>query len=86
MEDDNPRILSGSKVLDLMLGGGYERDVITTIYGPAGSGKTILCLLCTINVARSGKKVIYPSYIVPVEEEGKIEKHSAEKKEIGAAA
>ena len=59
MEDDNPRILSGSKVLDLMLGGGYERDVITTIYGPAGSGKTILCLLCTINVARSGKKVIY---------------------------
>jgi len=50
---------SGSKILDQMLQGGYERDVITTIYGPAGSGKTVLCMLCAINVARLGKKVVY---------------------------
>ena len=61
MEDvklDN-RIRTGSNVLDAMLDGGYEKDIITTIYGPAGAGKTVLCLLCSIHVARSGKKVVY---------------------------
>jgi len=53
------RIPSGSKILDRMLEGGYETDIITTIYGPAGSGKTVLCLLCAINIARNNKKVIY---------------------------
>ena len=53
------KVKSGSKIMDLMLNGGYETDVITTVYGPAGSGKTILCLLCAINVARKGKKIIY---------------------------
>lgn len=57
--EENSRIPTGSKILDIMLDGGYENDVITTIYGPAGSGKTVLCLLCAINVARSGKKVVY---------------------------
>ncbi|MBS3105385.1 DNA repair and recombination protein RadB [Candidatus Woesearchaeota archaeon] len=59
MESTNNKIPTGSKVLDAVLDGGYENDVITTIYGPAGSGKTVLCLLCAINVARSGKKVVY---------------------------
>jgi len=59
MEETDEKILTGSKVLDLMLDGGYEKDVITTVYGPAGSGKTVLCLLCSINVARTGKKVVY---------------------------
>jgi len=53
------KIPTGSKILDKMLEGGYEKDVITTIYGPAGSGKTILAMLCCLNMARSGKKVIY---------------------------
>lgn len=53
------KIPSGSKILDRMLNGGYEKDIITTIYGPAGSGKTILCMLCTINMVRNKKKVIY---------------------------
>lgn len=53
------KIPSGSKVLDRMLEGGYEKDIITTIYGPAGSGKTVLCTLCAINVVRNGRKVIY---------------------------
>jgi DNA repair protein RadB len=53
------RIATGSKILDKMLGGGYETDVINTIYGPAGSGKTVLAMLCCLGVARSGKKVIY---------------------------
>jgi DNA repair protein RadB len=53
------KIPSGSKILDRMLNGGYEKDIITTIYGPAGSGKTVLCMLCAINAVRNKKKVIY---------------------------
>ncbi len=56
MADKTP---SGSKILDYMLEGGYENDVITTIYGPAGAGKTNLAMLCSIIVARAGKKVIF---------------------------
>ena len=58
-ELSDSRIPTGSKILNEMLGGGYEKDAITTIYGPAGSGKTVLCILCAMNVAKSGKKVIY---------------------------
>jgi|TARA_B100002003_G_C14022631_1_gene493109 DNA repair protein RadB len=53
------KVATGSKVLDKMLVGGYETDVVNTIYGPAGSGKTVLAMLCCLGVARSGKKVIY---------------------------
>lgn len=59
MEEHDNKIPTGSKTLDVMLDGGYEKDVITTIYGPAGSGKTALCLLCSINIAATGKKIVY---------------------------
>ncbi|MBI2660985.1 DNA repair and recombination protein RadB, partial [Candidatus Woesearchaeota archaeon] len=57
--DMQPRIPTGSRLLDKILNGGYETDIVTTIYGPAGSGKTTLCILCAINVARTGRKVIF---------------------------
>lgn len=53
------RISTGSNVLDEFLDGGYETDVVTTIYGPAGSGKTTLCLLALIKVIASGQKVVF---------------------------
>jgi DNA repair protein RadB len=53
------RISTGSKELDNFLDGGFETDIITTLYGPGGSGKTCLCLICSIDVVRNGKKVIY---------------------------
>ena len=53
------KIPTGSRILDDMLEGGYDPEIITTIYGPGGSGKTVICLLCAINIARQGKKVIY---------------------------
>ena len=59
MEEPNNKITTGSKILDIMLDGGYEKDVITTVYGPAGSGKTVLCLLCSINMVMAGKKIVY---------------------------
>ncbi len=46
-------------VLDELLAGGFENDVITTIYGPAGAGKTNICVLAAVNVARNGGKVIF---------------------------
>ncbi len=53
------KISSGAPKLDLFLDGGFESDVITTIYGPAGSGKTLFCILASIEAVKEGKKVIY---------------------------
>lgn len=53
------RISTGSDILDTFLDGGYETDVVTTIYGPAGSGKTTFCLLALTKMITSGRKVIF---------------------------
>lgn len=53
------RLSSGSVVFDQLLNGGLEHDVITTVYGPAGSGKTTLCLLASISAVKAGKKVLF---------------------------
>ena len=53
------RISAGSKILDGLLNNGYEKNVISTIYGPAGSGKTLFCLLALLAVVEDGKKVIF---------------------------
>jgi DNA repair protein RadB len=53
------RIDTGAECLNIFLEGGYESDIITTIYGEGGSGKTNLCMLATISTIESGKKVIY---------------------------
>ena len=53
------RISTGSAVFDSFLEGGYETEVITSICGPGGSGKTALCMLAAIEIAERNKKVIY---------------------------
>jgi DNA repair protein RadB len=53
------KVLSGSAILDELLEGGFEPEIITTIYGGAATGKTNICLLTAVNVARSGKKVVF---------------------------
>lgn len=53
------KVSSGVGLVDELLDGGYESDAITTIYGPAGAGKTNLALAAAVEVARQGKKVIY---------------------------
>ncbi len=52
------RVSTGITFLDEMLNGGYETDTLTTIYGPAGSGKTNICMIFANSVAKKGK-VIY---------------------------
>ena len=53
------KIPLGVDFIDSMLKGGIEKDIITSIYGPAGSGKTLFCIHACISVVREGKKVIY---------------------------
>jgi len=58
MSNEN-KISAGSFDLNKFLFGGYETDIITTIYGPGGSGKTNICLLVAVSQAKKGNKVIY---------------------------
>lgn len=46
-------------MLDHFLDGGFEKGIVTTIYGPAGSGKTNICLLTLIRLTGMGKKILY---------------------------
>jgi DNA repair protein RadB len=55
--NEESRISTGTDAIDWLLDGGYESEVLTTIYGPAGSGKTNICLACV--TSNSDKKVIY---------------------------
>jgi DNA repair protein RadB len=50
---------TGSDILDRLLDGGFETDTVTTVYGPSGTGKTNICVIAAVAVARTGKKVVY---------------------------
>ena len=47
---------TGSQAFDELLGGGYEKGIITTVYGPSSSGKSNLMLLA---VASAENKVVF---------------------------
>ncbi len=53
------RISTGSFDLNKWLYGGYEKDIITMIVGPPGSGKSNMCILSSCSQAKKGKKVIF---------------------------
>jgi DNA repair protein RadB len=53
------RISAGSYDLNKFLFGGYETDIITTIYGPGGSGKSNLCMIVAVSQAKKGNRLIY---------------------------
>jgi len=53
------KISTGSIDFNEFLSGGYEEDIITTLYGPAGSGKTNLCIMAAVEQAKNGKKVVF---------------------------
>ena len=55
----NTKISAGSFDLNKFLFGGYETDIITTLYGPGGSGKTNFCILVAVSQAKKQNKVIY---------------------------
>ncbi len=53
------KISAGSYDLNKWLYGGYDKDIITTIYGPGGSGKTNFCMMVAVSQAKKGNKIIY---------------------------
>lgn len=53
------RVSTGSYDLNKWLFGGYEKDVITMIAGPPGSGKTNFSILVSCSQAKKGNKVIF---------------------------
>lgn len=57
--DIRNRISAGNYDLNKWLFGGYDKDIITTIYGPAGSGKTNFCMMASASIAKKGGKVIF---------------------------
>jgi len=50
---------AGSHELNTLLQGGYETDIITTLYGPGASGKSNLCVIVATSQAKKGNKVIF---------------------------
>ena len=56
--EDNHKIPTNSAI-DELLNGGIEKGTITQIFGPPSSGKSNIALVLAVNVAKSGKKVIY---------------------------
>ena len=53
------RISAGAYDLNKFLGGGYETDIITTLYGSGGSGKSNFCIMLAVSQAKRGNKVIF---------------------------
>jgi DNA repair protein RadA len=50
------RISTGSKELDDLLGGGIERGAVTELIGPAGTGKSELCLTLSVMAQQEQKR------------------------------
>jgi len=55
------RIKSGSEKFNKFLAGGYEKSVITTIFGPSGAGKTTVCLLSALAASKDNKVIFIDS-------------------------
>lgn len=53
------KISAGSFDLNKWLYGGYEKDIITMIAGPPGSGKTNFSIMAACSQAKKGNKVIF---------------------------
>jgi DNA repair protein RadB len=53
------KISAGNFELNKWLKGGYDSDIITTLFGGPGTGKTNIGLICAVSQAKKGKKVLF---------------------------
>jgi circadian clock protein KaiC len=68
ISDDPPRISTGNKGLDGILGGGLDENRMYLYEGRPGTGKTTLALQFLLDGARRGERVLYISLSETVEE------------------
>ncbi len=61
------KVSTGNKDFDSFLEGGYEKGIITAAYGPASAGKTLLCLMAAINIAKQSKVIFIDTEGISVE-------------------
>jgi circadian clock protein KaiC len=66
--DDSPRISTGSKGLDAILGGGLDQNRMYLYEGRPGAGKTTLALQFLLEGARRGERVLYITLSETLEE------------------
>jgi DNA repair protein RadB len=52
-------IPTGCEPVDELLGGGFEREAVTQVYGPPASGKTNLALGAAVTTAAAGDTALY---------------------------
>ena len=50
---------TGCKPLDDLLGGGFEKGIVTQIFGAAGTGKTNICIQLAVECVKQGQKTIF---------------------------
>jgi DNA repair protein RadB len=50
---------TGCAPIDDLLGGGFDRGVVTQVYGPSAAGKTNLALAAAVRVAADGGRALY---------------------------
>lgn len=53
------RLPLGCKPVDELLGGGVETSSLTSVYGPAGVGKTCFAIQASVNCLNAGKRVVF---------------------------
>jgi len=57
------KVSSGSQVIDKLLNGGFEKGIISTLFGPAGAGKSNIAIITATNLAKKG-------YVLFIDTEG----------------
>lgn len=60
--DDNTPVSSGIDALDALLGGGVDRGTATLLVGPAGAGKSTMCLQWQLAAQRRGERTMFISF------------------------
>ena len=51
------KVDSGAEVINKLLNGGIDRDIITTVFGAAGTGKSNLAIIAALAAAKRGKVI-----------------------------
>jgi len=52
-------ISTGSRAVDVLLGGGVREGMVTDVYGESGSGKSQLCFTLCANCVRNGGRAMF---------------------------